>query len=299
MARIKKGRKINGILLLDKAKGVSSNFALQQVKRLFFAQKAGHTGSLDPLATGILPICLGEATKFASFLLADDKSYITIAKLGSTTDTLDSEGKILTTNSTKNINLELIKKVIENFKGEIEQIPPMYSALKKNGIPLYKLARKGIEIEREARKITIFDLQIIDFENDLLTLKVHCSKGTYIRTLVDDIGKVLGCGAFVAELRRDKFAHFDLSKTIKFDNLDKNDDYTNLDNKLLTIDDILLNFPKLEIDEKQTIDIGFGRQIKVDMPDQETMIKIFNNNTFLGLGEVKNGILQPKKMVQM
>jgi tRNA pseudouridine55 synthase len=247
LARKKKGRKINGILLLDKEKGISSNFALQQVKRLYFAQKAGHTGSLDPLATGILPICLGEATKFAKFLLADDKSYITVAKLGATTTTLDSEGDITSTASTTNIDLHSIQQVIEHFKGEIEQIPPMYSALKKDGVPLYKLARKGQEIERKPRKITIFSLEIIGFKDDLLTLKVHCSKGTYIRTLVDDIGKALGCGAFVSMLRRDKFAHFTLKQTHTFDSLDKDNAFTHIDSKLIDIDEILPQFESVHI----------------------------------------------------
>jgi tRNA pseudouridine55 synthase len=308
LARKKKGRKINGILLLDKEKGISSNFALQQVKRLYFAQKAGHTGSLDPLATGILPICLGEATKFAKYLLADDKTYLTVAKLGATTTTLDSEGEITSKNSTDGINLEIIKKVVENFRGEIEQIPPMYSALKKDGVPLYKLARDGIEIERKPRKITIFDLQIIDFKDDLLTLKVHCSKGTYIRTLVDDIGKELGCGAYVDELRRVGFTHFDIDKSIKFDELSRDDNFENLDNKLLNIDEILPNFDSVYLDENQNIDISFGRKITLNenqLDNKTNLVKIFYADNFLGIGEVgnieiskvENKTLQPKRLI--
>jgi tRNA pseudouridine55 synthase len=300
LARKKKGRKINGILLLDKEKGISSNFALQQVKRLYFAQKAGHTGSLDPLATGILPICLGEATKFAKFLLADDKSYITVAKLGATTTTLDSEGDITSTASTTNIDLHSIQQVIEHFKGEIEQIPPMYSALKKDGVPLYKLARKGQEIERKPRKITIFSLEIIGFKDDLLTLKVHCSKGTYIRTLVDDIGKALGCGAFVSMLRRDKFAHFTLKQTHTFDSLDKDNAFTHIDSKLIDIDEILPQFESVHINNNQYTDIKFGRKIILETDNSSSkIVKIFHQNIFLGIGELSQNILQPKRLLQL
>lgn len=300
MARNKKGREIHGILLLDKEKGVSSNFALQQVKRLYFAKKAGHTGSLDPLATGILPICLGEATKFAKFLLADDKTYTTTATLGQTTTTLDSEGEITSTSCAKNITLQKIKEVVDKFKGEIQQIPPMYSALKKDGVPLYKLARKGEEIEREPRTITIFSLEIIEFKDNILTLKVHCSKGTYIRTLVDDIGRELGCGAFVSSLRRDKFAHFDMSQTHRFLDLKALGNYDNLDNKLLSIDEILPNFESIELTENQNIDIGFGRKITLENSYKvPKIVKIFYENTFLGIGEIDKNMLQPKRLINL
>jgi len=203
MSRIQK-RSVNGILVIDKPKGLSSNAALQKVKRIFNAQKAGHTGSLDPLATGILPICFGRATKLADKLLASDKRYLATAQLGVATETGDAEGGIV---ATKQVNLpsdEELKKVIDEFKGEQQQIPSMYSALKHNGVPLYKLARQGIVIERAPRVITIHHIDIIsiDRENNILVLDVGCTKGTYIRTLVEDIGIRLGCGAHIADLRR-------------------------------------------------------------------------------------------------
>ena len=299
MARKRKGRDINGIFLLDKDKGISSNFALQQIKRLFFAKKAGHTGSLDPLATGILPICLGEATKFASFLLADDKSYAVVAKLGATTTTLDSEGEVISRGDTTHIAIGLIEKVVLEFVGKIKQIPPMYSALKKDGVPLYKLARKGIEIKREAREITIFSIKIIKFEKDELTLQVDCSKGTYIRTLVDDIGNKLGCGAFVKELRRNKFADFDICQTLTFDKLkldqDSANQFKNIDSLLIKTEDILTNFSSIQLNEQQAVDISFGREIKVNCINQT--IKIFAQEKFIGIGKINDNILYPKKLM--
>lgn len=197
-----KGRDINGIVLLDKDTGLSSNAALQKVKRLFFAKKAGHTGSLDPLASGILPICLGQATKVAQFLLDDDKRYFVRGKLGEITDTGDCEGVVTKTQEYTHLDEAIIKQVAMSFVGDILQVPPMYSALKKDGQPLYKLARQGIEIERPARPVTIHAIEFISYEKGVVTLDVSCSKGTYIRSLIQDIGDTLGCGAHVIELRR-------------------------------------------------------------------------------------------------
>ena len=190
--RNKKGRNIDGVLILDKASGHSSNAALQEVKGLFGANKAGHTGSLDPLASGLLPICLGQSTKVAQFLLDDDKRYFVRGKLGEVSDTGDSEGKISKYGSTSDIDQSIVNNCLKNFIGKNSQIPPMYSALKKNGTPLYKLARKGLEVERKSRKISIYEIQLISLEDNILTLEVYCSKGTYIRTLIEDIGKSLG-----------------------------------------------------------------------------------------------------------
>ena len=202
---------INGVVLLDKASGSSSNYVLQQVKRLFRANKAGHTGSLDPLASGLLPICLGQATKVAKFLLDGDKRYFVRAKFGQVSSTGDSEGKIVNFGPTKGVDESSIKTILPQFIGDIHQIPPMYSALKRQGTPLYKLARKGIEIERPPRPVTIHKINFLNFEYEVLSLDVFCSKGTYIRTLVEDIGKSLGCGGYVIELRRTGFSHLDLS----------------------------------------------------------------------------------------
>jgi tRNA pseudouridine55 synthase len=205
-------RQIDGILLLDKPVGISSNRALQKIKHLFQAKKAGHTGTLDVLASGLLIICFGKATKLAQLLLDADKSYQVTGKLGVKTTTCDSEGKVLETKPIDNITLELIQETLEKFRGEITQVPSMYSALKHNGTPLYKLARKGIEVERKARKVHIYELKLLDWSNDILKLDVRCSKGTYIRNLIDDIGQDLGCGAYVTELRRSAIGKFKISQ---------------------------------------------------------------------------------------
>ncbi|MBB1440781.1 tRNA pseudouridine(55) synthase TruB, partial [Shewanella sp. SG41-4] len=199
MARRPKGRFIDGIVLLDKDTGMSSNFALQRVKRFFNANKAGHTGALDPLATGMLPICLGEATKFSQHLLDSDKRYLVTAKLGQRTDTSDSDGEVVQTRPV-NFTQELLDEKLSFFRGTTQQIPSMYSALKYQGQPLYKYAREGIEVPRESRPITVFELNFIKLEGDELTLDIHCSKGTYIRTIIDDLGEMLGCGAHVIML---------------------------------------------------------------------------------------------------
>ena len=239
-----RGRDINGVILLDKATGISSNFALQQVKRLFFAKKAGHTGSLDPLASGLLPICLGQATKVAQFLLDDNKRYFVRGKLGQISDTGDAEGKISSFGPTEGINEPSVAQVLPEFLGNIKQVPPMYSALKRDGKPLYELARQGIEVEREARPVTIHEINFLGLENGILSLDVACSKGTYIRTLVEDIGKMLGCGAHVIELRRTGFAHFDLTHSITFEQLEaiKSDNFEALDALILGADTMLPNF---------------------------------------------------------
>ena len=207
----KRGRDIHGVFLLDKPQGMSSNDIMQKVKRIFQANKAGHTGALDPLATGMLPICLGEATKFSQFLLDADKRYLVTAKLGERTDTSDAEGQIVETREVK-VKTPEILTALEQFRGDILQVPTMFSALKHNGKPLYEYARQGITVEREARPITIFELNFIEYNAPYLTLEVHCSKGTYIRTLVDDLGEALGCGAHVTMLRRTAVADYPTEK---------------------------------------------------------------------------------------
>lgn len=233
-------RVVNGILIIDKPKGVSSNFALQKVKRIFNAKKAGHTGSLDPLATGVLPICFGKATKLADKFLNSDKKYITKAQLGIATETGDTEGEIVATKEVELPSDEEINDIIQEFQGEQDQIPSMYSALKHNGEPLYKLARKGITVPREPRKITIHEIAVLDIdrENNTLDLMVSCSKGTYIRTLVEDIGNRLGCGAHVAELRRTQAGEFKLSQAYTVEDLEKlssDDGFEQLDAKILAL----------------------------------------------------------------
>ena len=283
-----KGRDINGVLLLDKASGQSSNSVLQDVKRLFDANKAGHTGSLDPLASGLLPICLGQATKVAQFLLNGDKRYFVRGKLGQISDTGDSDGQVVDFGSTKGVNEQAIKDVLLDFAGSINQVPPMYSALKRNGTPLYKLARKGIEVEREARPVTIHEIKFKGFEEEILSLEVSCSKGTYIRTLIEDIGESLGCGGHVIELRRIGFTHFDIPQARTFEELVelKNKGLSELDSTLLCADEMLPNLKGLYLDAEQTLDIKHGRKVQFPGLDVGQKIKLYDEKKqFIGIGE--------------
>ena len=225
MTLVQKPKKIlqdvTGVLLLDKPFGLSSNTALQKVKRLFNAKKAGHTGSLDPLATGMLPICFGKATKFCQYLLATDKTYRVTITFGKQTTTGDREGEIIAEKPVPDNLSQLLIDIIPKFLGEQTQIPPMYSALKKDGKPLYELARAGITIEREARKIHIYDLQLIQCENHSAVLQVHCSKGTYVRTLAEDLATAIGTCGFVSALHRVSIGNFLESQMISLDDLEK------------------------------------------------------------------------------
>jgi tRNA pseudouridine55 synthase len=295
-----KGREINGIVLLDKDTGLSSNAALQQVKRLFFAKKAGHTGSLDPLASGILPICLGQATKVAQFLLNDDKRYFVRAKLGEITDTGDCEGKIIKTQNFESLSEDEIIAAAMSFEGDILQIPPMYSALKKDGQPLYKLARQGISIERPARPVSIHKLIFIEYKKGILTLDVRCSKGTYIRSLIEDIGDKLGCGAHVIELRRTGFAHIDIAQAIKFADLEAlaSEDYQQLDAHIFPSELMLPALKSVSLDAQQTIDIKYGRAVQSELFNQQHKVKLFDSNQqFIGIGTLsENGVIAPKRL---
>ena len=286
--RYKKGRDINGVVLLDKASGGSSNAVLQQVKRLFGANKAGHTGSLDPLASGLLPICLGQATKVAQFLLDDDKRYFVRAKLGKVSSTGDSEGKVVNFGSTKGIDESSIKTILSQFIGDINQVPPMYSALKRNGTPLYKLARQGIEIERSPRPVTVHEINFLDLEEAVASLEVFCSKGTYIRTLVEDIGKSLGCGGHVVELRRTGFAHLDLSGSKTYEQLSKlkEQNIESLDSVILSADKMLPNLKSVYLDSEQTRDIRLGKKIEYLGFSSSQKLKLYDHNEqFIGIGE--------------
>ena len=216
-------RDVNGILLLDKPVGLTSNHALQRVKRLFGARKAGHTGSLDPLASGLLPICFGEATKLSAYLLDADKQYCFVCKLGERTATGDAEGEVVETREVepRHTDAEALARVVDRFRGEIDQLPPMYSALKHNGQRLYDLARQGIEVERQPRRITIYDLSVEADGPDRLSCRLRCSKGTYVRTLAEDIGEALGCGAHVVELRREGVAGYDIGQAVTLERLEE------------------------------------------------------------------------------
>ncbi|MBN6060129.1 tRNA pseudouridine(55) synthase TruB [Aggregatibacter actinomycetemcomitans] len=298
----KRGRDIHGVFLLDKPQGMSSNDIMQKVKRIFQANKAGHTGALDPLATGMLPICLGEATKFSQFLLDADKRYLVTAKLGERTDTSDAEGQVVETRPI-NVKTPEILTTLEAFRGDILQVPTMFSALKHNGKPLYEYARAGITVEREARPITIFELNFIEYHAPYLTLEVHCSKGTYIRTLVDDLGEVLGCGAHVTMLRRTAVADYPTEKMMSWDDLQalaEQQDLVVLDALLLPMDTAVAKLSALILDESQTQGIGFGQRIKFNNPSKrQGQVRLFSHeNRFLGVAVIdENNVIRPQRLV--
>ena len=298
----KRGRDIHGVFLLDKPQGMSSNDIMQKVKRIFQANKAGHTGALDPLATGMLPICLGEATKFSQFLLDADKRYLVTAKLGERTDTSDAEGQIVETRDV-NVKTPEILTALERFRGNILQVPTMFSALKHNGKPLYEYARQGITVEREARPITIFELNFIEYNAPYLTLEVHCSKGTYIRTLVDDLGEALGCGAHVTMLRRTAVADYPTEKMLDWNALQalaEPQDLSSLDALLLPMDTAVAKLPALTLNESQTQGIGFGQRIKFDNSNRlQGQVRLFSHeNRFLGVAVIdENNVIRPQRLV--
>ena len=297
----KKGRDIDGVFLLDKAQGMSSNDIMQKVKRLFRANKAGHTGALDPLATGMLPICLGEATKFSQFLLDSDKRYVVTAKLGERTDTSDAEGQVVETRPV-NVKTAEILTALEQFRGNILQVPTMFSALKHNGKPLYEYARQGIIVEREARPITIFELNFIEYNAPYLTLEVHCSQGTYIRTLVDDLGEALGCGAHVTMLRRTAVADYPVVDMMPLEELQllaESFPLSELDRLLLPMDTAVSKLPALHLNAGQSKAIGFGQRVKFANEQQlQGQVRLFSaENLFLGVALIDGNIIRPQRLV--
>lgn len=310
MGRSKKyGRKVHGVLVLNKPKGISSNHALQQVKRIFFANKAGHTGSLDPLATGVLPICFGEATKFSQFLLDSDKRYLSTFKLGISTSTADSEGDVLTEADASAITKSDVETALDIFRGEILQIPPMVSALKHNGQPLYKLARQGIEIPRKAREITIYSLTLLDFRPGAVAevdVDIHCSKGTYIRSIASDLGNDLGVGGHVSRLHRTQAGEYFEKDAFSLDELtDKRGDQQAevLDGHLLPVDSAVQSLPKLTIDDDSSHYFRMGQSIMDSqvyrLGGQGDTVRVCQEaGDFLGLGEITDdGRVAPKKVV--
>lgn len=298
--RNKKGRNITGIIIIDKPTGRSSNHVLQQVKRMFDAKKAGHTGSLDPLATGVLPICLGEATKLSTYLLDGDKRYHVTCQLGVVTDSGDADGTILEQLKIPILTEDSLLNVIEKFKGEQEQVPPMYSALKHKGQPLYKFARQGIEIDRKSRNITIYDIALISFGKESFTLDVRCSKGTYIRTLVEDISHALETGGHVTMLRRVESAGYDIDKAVSIPELESlvEQGLSTLDNCLLPSENALPDWPSVVVDVQQCIALRQGQTVQVLDPYQSAQIRLFDHQkVFLGLGEMtETGTVSPKRV---
>jgi len=246
---------VHGLLLINKPGGMTSHDVVRKVRRICHTRKVGHAGTLDPLATGVLPVAVGDGTKILQFLLAENKSYRATFKLGVTTDTLDSEGTILLERSVPAIGLAQLEICCDRFRGDIDQLPPMYSALKKDGVPLYKLARQGVEVEREPRRVTIQRLEIIDLDGDLVTIDVDCSKGTYIRSLVSDIGEALGCGAHLTALCRTRSGDFLLEECQTLEDLAALETPAPV---LLSLSDALRNYPAVELSDAAVSGLKFG-----------------------------------------
>ncbi len=308
MGRRRKGREINGVLLLDKPQDISSNDALQKVRRMFNASKAGHTGALDPLATGMLPICLGEATKFSQFLLDSDKRYRVIARLGQRTDTSDAHGEVIQERPVQ-FTQQALDDALDSFRGETLQVPSMYSALKHQGKPLYEYARQGIEVEREARPITVYELQFIRWEGDELELEIHCSKGTYIRTIIDDLGEKLQCGAHVIFLRRLEVADYpkermvtlaQLSAMIESAQTAQEDPFLALDALLLPMDTAVAHFPVVNLTTIIASYLKLGQPVRVNHDINEgewVRVTEGDEKKFIGLAIIKDGLVAPKRVV--
>ncbi|RLQ20607.1 tRNA pseudouridine(55) synthase TruB [Seongchinamella sediminis] len=306
MARRRRGRPVNGILVLDKPLGMSSNQALQVAKRLYFAAKAGHTGSLDPLATGVLPLCFGEATKFSQYLLDADKAYQSTFVLGTVTDSGDAEGDVLATNDASAISEADVAIALQAFRGEIEQVPSMFSAIKQNGQPLYKLARQGIEVERKSRQVTVHQLELRDFRRDGARAEVdiylECSKGTYVRSIAEDLGQALGCGAHVSVLRRTMAGPFSIEDSVSLTTLEglkQNDQLAQMDDLLLPADTAVKALPLVELAESGGFYLRQGQPVLVPNAPASGMVRVaLETGEFLGVGEIlDDGRVAPRRLV--
>jgi len=300
--RKQSGRNLNGILLLDKPLGVTSNAALQTVKQLYRARKAGHTGSLDPMANGLLPICFGIATKLSTFLLDADKKYRVTMRLGVTTTTADAEGDILEEKPLGDVDQAAIEAVLPQFRGPIQQLPPMYSAIKHKGERLYKLARQGIEVERQPREISIYSLQLVEMKLPEVVLDVHCSKGTYVRTLAEDIGKVLGCGAHVSALRRTavgSYADDNLVDMAMVQDAASSGSFIEMDTLLLPIDSALNHWPAVNLSPDSAFYLRQGQAVMVPNAPTSGWLRLYDKSgLFLGVGQIADdGKVAPKKLI--
>jgi tRNA pseudouridine55 synthase len=313
MAKRRKGRPVNGVLLLDKPYEMSSNHALQAVKRIYFAQKAGHTGALDPLATGMLPICLGEGTKFSQFLLDTDKTYQVTAKLGVRTTTSDVDGDVVSERLVS-VSNEQLAQALDSFRGTSKQIPSMYSALKYQGKPLYKYAREGIEVPRESRDITVFSLELLRFELDEVELKIHVSKGTYIRTIIDDLGELLGCGAHVADLRRLAVGSYPIDRMVTLPQLEALLEQANadeitpsdvLDPLLLPMNSAVDGMHRVFVDDMSANFLRHGNPVQAYNQPEAGSVQVYlgedENDAdaeFIGVGFINDdGLVAPKRIV--
>ena len=296
--------RIDGVVLLDKPAGMSSQGAVTAVKRAFNADKAGHTGTLDPMATGLLPICLGEATKYSQDLLEADKSYIAKVKFGSRTDTGDAEGQIIEELPLPAFADELAIKaaldaLLPKFTGPITQVPPMYSALKRDGKPLYEYARAGIELERAPREITIHAIRWTNVNWPEATLEVSCSKGTYIRVLAEDIGNTLGCGAHLVGLRRTEVGHLNLEQSFTMESIQQG--LQDSSSYILPVDALLQTLPHLTVDEQQAKRLEMGQRVPLNLPSIEALVRIYRAtaapHNFIGTADWRSGVLHPKRLI--
>ncbi len=303
-SRRKSLRAVDGIALLDKPIGMSSNGALQRVKRAFGARKAGHTGNLDVLATGLLPICFGEATKISAFLLDADKSYVSEFQLGVVTNTGDSEGEVIRRVTGVDVDRDGVERVVAAFRGEIQQVPPMFSALKRDGQPLYKLAHRGIEVERKPRAVVIHRLDVMSLAGDRLEVGVTCSKGTYIRTLAEDIGEVLGCGAHVISLRRLQVGPYSLGSASTLEEIESVaasvEPYAELDQILLPMDTALTSLPALDLTEESAFYVMRGQAVRVPNAPSQGLIRLYQpHREFIGVGTVlDDGRVAPRRLMR-
>ena len=301
--RCRGGRNLNGILLLDKSQGVTSNGALQMAKKMFAAAKAGHTGSLDPLATGMLPICFGEATKFSQFLLDADKRYRVTAQLGVSTETGDADGEVRETRPV-DVTEPRVLEALDRFLGEIEQVPSMYSAIKHNGTPLYKLAREGITVERKPRRVTIHEISDARLEEgDRLSFDVACSKGTYVRSLVEDLGEMLGCGAHVAALRRLSAGPYPAERMLTLEQLGEikaAGGFEAIDELLLPLSTSVADWPRVALGETSAYYLRQGQPVMTSDRPMDGWVSIYeaSTDTFMGVGEVlEDGRIAPRRLV--
>ena len=289
------------MLVVDKPAGISSNDAVQQAKRLFGAQKVGHTGSLDPLATGVLPLCFGEATKFSQFLLDADKKYWARIRLGVTTETGDADGEVISEADASGVTAAQVVEALKTFVGEIEQIPSMYSALKHQGQPLYKLARQGIEVERAPRKVTIYSAEMLNITGSEIELLVHCSKGTYIRSLAEDLGAALGCGGHVSGLRRLAAGPYQEEQAVSFEQLKAIGSPEELDALLLPVASAVGTWPVMRLHEDTAHYLLRGQPVQVAHAPTKGWVQIFESgeeDRFLGVGEIlTDGRIAPRRLV--
>ncbi|MEH6636388.1 MAG: tRNA pseudouridine(55) synthase TruB [Halioglobus sp.] len=305
MGRTRRGRPIDGILILDKPLGVSSNRALQMAKRLYFAAKAGHTGSLDPLATGVLPLCFGEATKFSQFLLDADKAYLSTFTLGVATATGDAEGETLSTCDASHLDEAAVAQALEAFRGEIEQVPSMFSAIKVAGQPLYKLARQGKEVERKSRTVVIKRLEIRGFrggDKPQVDVYLECTKGTYVRSIAEDLGKALDCGAHVSALRRTRAGPFSIEDSVTMTTLEalkSNEQVAAMDALLLPSDTALGGLPLVRLTESGGYYIRQGQPVQVPNAPSDGMVRVaLETGEFLGIGEIlDDGRVAPRRLI--